>query len=86
MAVMNEQNRARTLAQLMRDNSEPMGLTKAELRAALDATDDWQEANAASFNTALPVKARNTLSATQKTLLFVYVAMRRRGLLTAEED
>lgn len=86
MAAMDETNRARTWAQWMRDNAEPCGFTKAQLRAAIDATDDWIDANAASFNSALPVAFRTSASATQKTLLFVYVAMRRRGMLPAEGD
>jgi hypothetical protein len=63
-----------------------MGITKADLRAAVDATDQWIEDNSVAFNAALPQPARGALSATQKTLLFVYVAMRRRGILKAEED
>lgn len=86
MAIMSNEERRRCWAQLMRANTEPMGITKADLRAAVDATDDWIEANSAAFNAALPQPARGALSATQKTLLFVYVAMRRRGILKAEED
>jgi hypothetical protein len=83
---MDETDRARTWAQWMRDNREPCGFTKADLRAALNATDDWIDTNAASFNQALPAAFRTGATATQKTLLFVYVAMRRRGLLPAEGD
>lgn len=86
MAVLDATSRARAVAQWMRDNAEPVSITKAQLRAALDATDQWIEDNAAGFNLALPQPARGQLSATQKTLLFVYVAMRRQGLLRAEED
>lgn len=86
MAVMSAQDRARTAAQWARDNLEDLGVTKAELRAAVDATDAWIDANATSFNSTLPQPARGTLTATQKTLLFVYVAMRRQGTLRAEED
>jgi hypothetical protein len=62
------------------------GVTKAELRAAIDATDDWIDANQASFNTALPQPFRSAASTPQKTFLFCYVAMRRASLLRAEED
>lgn len=86
MAVMSAQDKARAVAQFMRDNVEPMAINKTDLKAALDATDSWIDTNSAAFNTALPVAARNGLTATQKTLLFCYVAMRRRGLLKAEED
>lgn len=62
------------------------GVTKADLRAAVDATDDWIDANQASFNTALPVTFRNNANLAQKTLLFCLVAMRRANLLRTEED
>lgn len=86
MAVMSAEERRRCWAQFMRANTETLSITKVDLRAAVDATDDWIEANSAAFNLAIPQPARGALSATQKTLLFVYVAMRRRGLLRAEED
>lgn len=86
MAVMSAQDRARAAAQWARDNTEALGVTKAELRAALDATDAWIDANATAFNSALPQPARGAMTSTQKTLLFVYVAMRRQGILRAEED
>jgi hypothetical protein len=70
----------------MRGNLEACGFTKADLRAAVDATDTWIDNNAASYNSALPAAFRTTATATQKTLLFCYVAMRRHGLLRAEED
>jgi hypothetical protein len=57
------------------------GITKVDLKAAIDATDDWIDANQASFNTALPTAARNGLNLTQKTLIFCYVAMKRAGIL-----
>jgi hypothetical protein len=44
-------------------------LTRAELRAAIDAADDWVVANAPSFNSAL--------TAPQKALLLSYVVRRR---------
>ena len=57
------------------------GITKADLKAAVDATDDWIDSNQASFNNALPTAAKNNLNLTQKTLLFCYVAMKRAGIL-----
>jgi len=62
------------------------GITKPDLKAAVDATDDWIEANQTSFNTALPQPFRSNATLAQKTFLFCYVAMRRAGLLRAEED
>lgn len=90
MADLDATGRARVLAQAMRDL--PMSLrpwpavSKTDLAAAIAATDDWIDDNAAGFNSALPQPARGALSSAQKTFLFCYVAMRRAGLLRAEED
>lgn len=86
MANMSAEERRRCWAQFMRVNAEPLSITKTELRAAIDATDQWITDNEIAYNTAIPQPARGALSATQKTLLFTYVAMRRRGLLRTEED
>jgi hypothetical protein len=57
---------------------EPVaGLNKAQLQAAVDATDTWIDSNAAAFNAALPLPARTALTATQKTILFVAVTLMR---------
>lgn len=63
-----------------------LGITKPDLKAAVDAADDWLETNQASFNTALPQPFRGAASVGQKTFLLCYVAMRRAGQLRAEED
>lgn len=86
MAVLSDTDRWRVCAQLMRSAIGPLSVTKADLRAAVDATDSWIDSNQASFNTALPAAFKNSASLTQKTLLFCYVAMRRAGLLRVEED
>jgi len=85
--ALDATGRLRTLAQLMRDLKPAMaGLTKPDLSAAISATDDWIDANQASFNSALPQPFRSTADLQLKTLLFCYVAMRRAGRLKAEED
>lgn len=87
MAVLPDLDRARTTNQWMRDSTTTLAVcTKADLRAALNATDQWIEDNQTSFNTALPATFRNNATLAQKTLLFCYVALRRAGLLHAEED
>jgi hypothetical protein len=86
LAVLDPTARLRTGNQFMRRQLEPCAFTKTDLRAAVDATDDWIDANATSFNSALPAEFRTTATATQKTLLFCYIAMRRGGLLRADED
>ena len=85
--ALDETGRFRTFAQLMRGWPGSLtGVTKAQLRDAVNATDDWIDANQTSFNNALPVPFRTSASLAQKTFLFCYVAMRRAGLLRAEED
>ena len=84
---MDATNRLRTLATAMRNWPGSLaGITKPDLKAAVDATDDWLEANQTSFNSALPQPFRGAASLPQKTFLLCYVAMRRAGLLRAEED
>lgn len=62
---------------LLSGRREQFALTKAELDAAIAATDNWIDTNAASYNTALPLAARTKLSAGQKAELFSIVALRR---------
>ncbi len=64
-------------ARLMRRDESFGTLTKADLRAAVDATDDWIEANQGAFNAAIPLPARSELTARQKALLFMAVAARK---------
>lgn len=53
---------------------ENVQLSKPDLFAAVVATDAWIEGNQSGFNTSLPPPARNNLTSTQKTLLFLAVA------------
>lgn len=55
----------------------PLALTRAQLRAALDAVDQWVEDNVSSFNAAIPQPARGSLTARQKAALFFYVVQKR---------
>ncbi len=80
MAALNEGDRQALWKQFMADFSgrfEPVGLSKVEARAALDAADDWVDANAASFNSALPAAAQSGLNAAQKSRLLTFVVNRR---------
>lgn len=87
MALLDETGRFRVWAQAMRNMPGVLsGVTKPQLRAAVDATDQWIEDNQASFNTALPAAFRTNATPAQKTFLLCYVAMRRAGLLRAQED
>lgn len=77
MATLSAADRAAATAQFQRTPDCPGVVTKAQLRAAIDAIDDWVEENAASFNLAIPQPARGALSARQKAGLLNYVVTRR---------
>jgi hypothetical protein len=86
MAVLPDLDRNRIWRWVMRYSIDTLGVSKADLRAAVDATDAWIESNQTSFNTALPQPYRGAATLTHKTLLFCAVAMRRAGRLKVEED
>lgn len=72
---------------VMRDNENPYGaFTKAELRTAINATDQWIDDNQASWVATLPAAVASGTTAAQKAQIFAYVLMRRFGNLRAEED
>lgn len=79
MAIMSDTDRAAVHAEIMRNIPGSIGILKAELRAALDAADQWVSDNAASFNAALPLllPARSTLTTAQKAWLLSAVIERR---------
>ncbi len=80
MAVLTEQQREQVTRKLARDLSrvfEPVSVTRPDLREAVDAVDDWIDANAAGFNLALPLVVRQNLTAAQKARLLAEVIMRR---------
>lgn len=86
MAVLDATNRFRVRAGMMRLALWPGNLSKADLDAAVAATDNFIDSNQMAFNAALPVASRTAMSVQQKTLLFCYVAMRRAGIFDVQED
>lgn len=87
--VMTSPERAACTTAFMRELSrvaEACGITKAQLRAAIDAADQWCDDNATSFNTAIPLPTRTILTTAQKTKLLTYVLRRRNGDLHIAED
>lgn len=83
MAVLTNPQRADLSAEIQRVPYEnradcPGSLSKAELRAAVNAIDDWWDTTGAALaNAALPLAARNGMSARQKAALFMrYLAQR----------
>lgn len=69
MAALSAEERRRVWAYIMRlgSGAHVPNCTKTDLRDAVDATDAWIDANAASYNTALPTLFRNNASVVQKT-------------------
>lgn len=80
MAVLLDTDRANLAKKLMEDLSikhDLVNLLKSQLRSAIDAADVWADSNSSSYNTALPLVARNNLTAKQKALILEYVIARR---------
>ena len=50
-----------------------MSITKSELRAAVDAIDDWVDSVQSSFNSAIPQPARSALTMKQKLKIFMEI-------------
>lgn len=65
------------------DSDSSLGnlFTKVDLADAVTKADAWADANAASYNAALPQPFRTQASAGQKALLLAYVCMKRTGVL-----
>jgi hypothetical protein len=77
MAVLGESDRVACWAESMLRLLGPVSITKAQLRAVVNAIDDWADANTTSFNNAIPQPQRGILTATQKALIFMIVVARR---------
>lgn len=59
---------------------QPLALTKAEYRAAVDAIDTWLHDNRVSFNNAIPEPARTALSGKQKARALLAIVVARMGI------
>ena len=82
MAVLTDAQRRELWAEYQRSGTGPMGaLTKNDLRAAVDAIDNWVDTNSAAFNSAIPQPARGALTARQKAALLMFVVSRRFSVL-----
>lgn len=80
MATLDEADRQRVWRGLMRYLLFGWSGLKADLRAAVDATDNWIEGNQGSYNVALPQPFRGAANDVQKTILFCAVALARVGI------
>lgn len=81
MAVLSEANRAACFRDFVNEICAARGqfgaLTKAEMRAAIDALDDFMNTNAAAINTSIPQPARGVLTAAQKAQMLACIVRYR---------
>jgi len=80
MAELSIVDRKRLHKKTMSDFSndrESVALTKADLRAVIDALDTYMNNNAAAINSTIPQPARSALTAKQKAKLLMAVIKRR---------
>jgi len=80
MAALSETERRAVWADFMRELSnerDPLPLLKTDLRAAVDALDDFLVANAAAVNNAIPEPAKSALTTAQKARLLMFVVRKR---------
>lgn len=77
MATLSLQDRFDVWADLMRQNLGTISITKPQLRAAVDALDDFMDQNATALNNALPVTARTNLTTPQKAAVLSAVIAKR---------
>ena len=77
MAVLSDANRRAVWADWMRRNAEAVGITKADLRTALNDIDQWVDDNASNFNQAISQPARGALTSAQKDRLLALVVTKR---------
>lgn len=83
MAVLSDADRAATMREWVRDayRDATANMSTEDIRAAINAVDDWTESNQASFNTALPEPFKSTATAKQKAQMLSFVALKRTGVL-----
>lgn len=78
MAILADSARAEVTADWMRENEETVGaITKADLRACINALDQFLSDNAATINSAIPQPARSVLTTRQKALALTAVVAKR---------
>ena len=81
MAILSDGDRSLIWGTFMSERSSVLdefgALTKQDIRAAVNALDDFLSNNAANINSAIPQPARAQLSVVQKALLLQFVVARR---------
>jgi hypothetical protein len=80
MAVLSDSDRALLHKTYMAEEDTPHGgVTKADIRAAINALDDFFDTNVTAINSAIPQPARAALTVAQKSRLVRYVIQKRYG-------
>lgn len=82
MAVLTTQQRKEVTDEIVRSKDPLWGTCagiKADVAAVVAAADDFQDANAAAFNTSIPAGPRAAMTSTQKSIIFSAVAKKRYG-------
>jgi hypothetical protein len=77
MAVLSDADRADVTTQCMQQMAGPHTILKADIRAAVNALDDWLNTNAPSANQALPQPARSAMSLADKALMNTLIVDKR---------
>lgn len=77
MAAMTDPQRFDCWAELMRSQLGSISISKTDLRAAVNAIDDFLVSNATAINNALPAAAKAGLTQPQKALLLMFVIEKR---------
>lgn len=81
MAVLTEEERETSKHDLIERFyvrlNKVAALDTTEMRALINAADDWLEANAASYNAAIPLPLRAKATVAEKTAAFAIAAMKR---------
>jgi hypothetical protein len=77
MAVLSDADRAAVTAEFMEQAAGPFTILKTDIRAAVNALDDWYNTNAPSANAALPQPARAQLTLTDKAHMSQLIVAKR---------
>lgn len=80
MALMVDADRREVWQKIMQVESAEsrlVSILKTELRAAVDAADQWVSDNQVSYNTAIPQPARGALTTAQKARILMCVLEQR---------
>lgn len=85
MAVLSDSDRQDVVRTWVREVLVKLAalanVNHSDIKAAVDAADQWADDNAASFNSALPLPFRTTATVKQKTWLLAYVIFKRADII-----